>query len=111
MGMSTDAILFYGIALPEGDEASEVVERIFDTKFGSPSEDGIIVGQHCCSNEPMFYIAAAELICWRGHVQDASEFVARHNTAEMNEKIKDFCAREGIEHAEPRWNLVVYAEI
>jgi len=90
MGVSTDAILAYGYALPEVDPeeldwVDEDEDGYFD--FGTAVEErlvaagieGVHITTHCSVDYPMYLLTTYSRTSWRGDVGrvDAHEMVAR----------------------------------
>lgn len=69
MGVSTDAVHFYGVPIDADSEAHEIVHDWLnsDEIDGEPKDwfkqrgiNGVTVGYHCSDNYVMYYLAIAE---------------------------------------------------
>lgn len=54
MGISTDAVLFYGYHLPEDVEIDEEIHELWG------KEHKVLVGTHCSGEAPMYYVYIVE---------------------------------------------------
>jgi len=110
MSVSTDAILFYGFALGEGD----VAFRTWLGWYNGPYENyekvdeeeanhSCNVGCYCSDRCTMYYVAAIEHRVYRGDVGEVNSLDVMPSDAE---RLKVFCEAVGIEYQKPRWLLV-----
>jgi hypothetical protein len=136
MGVSTDAILFWGITFEEGadylddidDRAEEAEEEDEAREVPRPEDRGDIrspeweewrgrfwawkkeqptVGRHCSGDYPMYYVTVG------GSERRASRGSAVEVTSLEVEpgwgpKLKAYCERLGLPWSEPKWWLVSY---
>lgn len=136
MGVSTNAILFYGIDIgeevPDWDEDAldewevtyasrlgikepevpyndneEVHKKYWDNKSKLAKASGCKVGQYCCSEYPMRYVALkeTETTVYRG---EAVEIKSLTVPVDANDKLRRFCKVMGIEYQDPKWFLTSY---
>ena len=119
MGMSSDAILFYGIDLGGseffydlterhgfGEEVLEeldidsVVERVYGDE--DPPFEILI---HTSFDDPGYYIAAKVYTSWWGAAKEIkpSDLIPHLN---WNTDLEAFCKRMKIDYTRPTWNLV-----
>jgi hypothetical protein len=107
MGVSTGAILAFGIDLGAGDDLPESLADV---------EDGLeewLYGQkdlpfeaitHCSYDYPMYFLAAkgTQVRANRGHPSVAQMTQA---TPEQIEAMRAFCEQHGLEWKEPSWQI------
>jgi hypothetical protein len=109
MGMSTDAIAIFGWAYDYtiDDELQEKLELLWDSGTG---DSAVMVGRHCCNSEPYFYFAAHEVLCGRGDIAPLSGLMGADVEA-MTKTLKKFCKDNDIEFQEPKFLLLVWADL
>jgi len=113
MGVSTNAIIFYGIDLGEYDE-----EAIYDDKKGEYIDSEFVgVDMHCSCSYPMhyIYIKGSRIIASRGYpvVLDEKPLMpavgfkvyAEIEWGEWNVLIEAFCKEHNLPYKEPQWLL------
>jgi hypothetical protein len=125
MGVSTDAILFYGLTI---DDDSELHEQILSDRDGGEDGDpvpgtlawlwymgdeveGCTIAAHCSREYPLFYIAveASRIVAWRGRPMDVTSYIESLEAGpDWDAMLKAFCARFGVPWEEPKWWLVSY---
>jgi hypothetical protein len=132
MGVSTDGILFYGIAYDEDglwEESKEWDyendwEETFYIRTGTPcypkdgwfeaqkatkAKWGVEIGRHCSDECTMYYVALVShnFSACRGYPEEiTAEKMAL--PADADEKIKAFCELMGIPYEKPKWMLASY---
>lgn len=135
MGMSTDAILFYGIAYTEEEFDTDAIaqlhgidtddpdyyfdqDELFIKASGLEGEDYKVtrkaekesmceIGQHCSSTYPMRYVcySPSHSMAHRGYVKDIQLI---QSEAVWDEKIKSYCDLMKIPYRQPGWHLASY---
>jgi hypothetical protein len=110
--MSTDAIAIFGWAYTENDTDEAINEKLEALLDQHPAGliDGIEIGYHCCITESYYYVAAKQVTCWRGSVQDLSPLLDA-DRVEMTEAMRAFCDKHNIPFKEPQYLLLVWAEL
>jgi len=118
MGVSTDAILVYGIPLKEEslkeelsfDTSNENVSKDHPNKLFSADVDGLTIVLHCCDSCVMGILAVAETEynASRGNPEKINVNKLYHlQTHFHNEKLKAYCEKYKLEtEGEPGWWLV-----
>ncbi len=125
MGISTDAILFYGVSFEEVDLGSDDldmetfylknlgIERKDDEDYNlwnkrkDEALDGIIFGQHCSYDYPIYYIATKEFSASRGYEVDIN-LDSLVIDPQWNEKIEKVCKVLGLEQKKSDWKLASF---
>lgn len=111
MGVSTNAILFYGIDL--GGEDPDIEDIVYDSEKGEYIDSKFVgVGKHCSGSYPMHYvyIKASRITACRGY----PEVIHGGNTKRSSGnpwwdmQIKTFCEEHNLPYEEPRWLLCSY---
>lgn len=117
MGTSTDALLFYGIELGEGDsgvadiiELDEYPEDMFsflEQKLKDAGLSHLEVGYHCHHECPMYFISAKKFSASRGY-PSVIELEKLAPQLSWDNDIFRACEALGLEHTEPQWVLASY---
>ncbi len=102
MGVSTDAILFYGYNLPSEEPLPEAADEYYDGMENGKGE--VSIGRHCHSEYPVYYIywTESEITAARGYAKPVSP-VAIVDTAMADlggvatSKIIEFAGKYGIQ--------------
>lgn len=123
MGVSTDAILFYGFPLDDEDkqfedgypwerEYKEICDFIAE-KYGYKGDDNwgfadklkVIIGYHCCEEEEMYYIAIEESIIKanRGFPKEISNLNIKPN---WDKQLQEFYSKLKIKVDKSKWWMV-----
>lgn len=138
MGVSTNAILFYGVHFEEGtefpwDEGDDNdVDGWYAEKMGVPRPEGeynekaydkyrderrplldkmgVEVGSHCSDKCPMPYISVrgTEVLACRGYPEEIDPKKLVQPSPKQIQALKDFLELAGLEWEEPKWWLVSY---
>lgn len=72
MGVSTDAILVFGISLPEGSDGEQIINCVMENEENWQRLEklqrkiGAEVVEHCSSGYPMYMIGVKLKKAWRG---------------------------------------------
>lgn len=116
MGLSTDAILFYGFSLEEDEQyeyEGEFDERDHDCYLGRLCDEmwnkpihGCVLGTHCSCEYPIYYVAiqGTQTVAWRGYPKELGQSLVAE--VGWKAKIKKFCKETGIKYRKPQWILV-----
>lgn len=110
MGVSTNAILFYGVELEEGEITGEDLDEKGLDFLWSGNESGIGWGTHCASEYPIYFIATKEITVSRGDCIDVDQDLLLVEGS-WRQKIIDFCKEYDLpvaEGQEPGWRLCSY---
>jgi hypothetical protein len=131
MGVSTNAILFYGFLIEEDSDNQEVItmedgggtdrDNFWARKFNLPENDWetiyehqgeypVRIGTHCSGDYPMYYIAirASEIVANRGYPEElkAEDLVKK---LEWDNQLREFCKIYGLTPPEKfGWCLASY---
>lgn len=121
MGVSTDAILFFGICIDDGSELHDrIVEESTAGDEGEPTKGtlawlndtgnakfGCIVDAHCSHEYPMYFIAAqgSVITAWRGKPKGIEALTVH---PDWRSNLAAFCEKYGVPWEEPGWWLVSY---
>lgn len=132
MGVSTNAILFYGLLLPGGDDdegdidsavaiedwIDEWQEEYLKRKNLDWKNDYSIqstmmedcpveIGWHCSGDYPMHYLSPKDAgkSASRGYPEVVDSLEVK---PEWDGQIKEFCEVMGIRYSQPKWYLVSY---
>jgi hypothetical protein len=115
MGVSTDAILVYGIPLKEG-----AIDEYYEGE-GSPEsgpswmayygneEDGLVIVSHCHGDFPMHILSVegSEIRAWRGAAKRVDALPAMGN--DVDEKLRAFVKKHKLAvDGKPGWWLASY---
>ena len=119
MGVSTDAILFYGFTFydqdagaPEGFEHLEAADK--DARmFHNWSTDSkhVEIGTHCSNGSPMHFVCVKEpgWVARRGYAVEVDpEAVSAMTRPLWDMQIKMFCEEHNIPFQQPKWFLASY---
>ena len=119
MGVSTDAIVFYGLLVDDDSPAFEKLSHYEETEaeeqnplggivYTGHAIDGVTIVTHCSDGSPMFAVAIADSVvtAWRGHPRPLQPVLPSH--AGSDAKLRAFCEKHGITWREPSWLLVSY---
>lgn len=110
MGISTDALLLYGVPLDEDTELT------YDEDAGDPAngpaymaymgeaEDGISIIVHCSEECPMYFVIIEDTLtrAWRGYPKAVSTSPSKPDWAK---RLKAFCKTHKLLHGKPDWYL------
>jgi hypothetical protein len=133
MGVSTDAILFYGLCWDdevELGEASDFETNHFDIDASDNWEEvyrlrthrtldykdpnyewsdkwPVAISHHCSGDYPMPYVAvqASEVRAWRGSPKEVTSLRVPQI---WDQQLREFCSIMKIEWQQPKWWLVSY---
>jgi hypothetical protein len=121
MGVSSNAILFYGICIDDHTELHErIVEESTAGDEGEPTEGTLawlwhlgdpdlrcVVDAHCSGEYPMFFIAAqgSVVTAWRGKPKSIEALTV---DPDWRSNLAAFCEKYGVPWEEPGWWLVSY---
>jgi len=135
MGISSDGILFYGVALDEDNPFSgkdvEDIAGAWNNKHGCPklsyrdaskaeweawceekakwekTGSGIRIGCHCCDSYPMEYVTliAHEHTASQGYPEEI-DLAKLAPTQEQKDSLREFCEKHGIDCSKLGWFLV-----
>jgi len=138
MGVSTNAILFYGIAydddveMPWEDEIMDpedfyarargakiptveyemdkrAHERFWDERRKLMRASGVEIGRHCSDRYPMLYLATRETeITAYRGFPKTVDPKGLVPPKDADKKLKDFCETMGLPYRQPEWTLVSY---
>lgn len=90
MGVSTDAIAFYGYHFDDDSKNSRKLEKIANEQSYADSQaQEIKIGMHCCDEATMWYLAGWELIASRGEPKRL-KIPSKKERREMDIKIQAF---------------------
>lgn len=123
MGVSTDAILFYGFELTDeeggevcdleyfltGEETEDWWECIVKSRTGKSSSDwGVEFGCHCCEDAPLWYVCVEAVGASRGETVEIKpdDLLCYQHGDPKDIKLKAFCDAMSIEYKQPAWWLV-----
>jgi hypothetical protein len=111
MGVSTDAMLMYGVPLHE-DEDLTYDEDAADAPTSGPghmnymghSEDGCEIVEHCSGECPQYFVIVQGTLtrAWRGHPK---EVVTREAESDWDDRLKNFCKKHNLSHRKPGWYI------
>jgi hypothetical protein len=122
MGMSTDAILFWGIELGDEDEVpwgEQDLEDWLIDKLGCGDREkkkrvlkvyGFDFGIHCSYSCPVWYLYAKEFIAWRGSPVVITEKDLQEKPVKRGNLIA-LCKKLDIPYQKPEWILCSYADL
>lgn len=112
MGVSTDALLLYGVPLEEeafehfdeDDASAEQSGPAYMACMGN-EEDGVALERHCSGECPMYFVAIPKqtTTAWRGHPQNVTgkELIQR---PEWDDTLRSFVTKHKLKTAgEPGW--------
>lgn len=114
MGISTDAILFYGF--PLGLDEGEIPEE-WEADWLSVDGDaeaflkergysgGVEIGIHCSYDYPIYYAAAKETVARRGRVMAIADHDLE-DTSKADKELDAFCKALGLPNQQYGWFLV-----
>jgi len=125
VGVSTDAILFYGFHLfdPERDISICGREQIgemwieewlkkYTEEYAFSKESilenlGVEIVVHCSGDYSIYCLAAKGSVrkAWRGSEEEITDFIVK---SEWNESLSRFCEYFGLPQQTPKWLLVSY---
>lgn len=108
MGVSTDAILFYGIEFDEDeldtDENGELIEGDFLDYLEEKLEGiDIEIGTHCSYSDPIYYLYTKRYLACRGYPERIPRNIPTKD--KWDYRIKEACERLGMEYIKPEWLL------
>jgi hypothetical protein len=129
MGISTDAILFYGIDLGEdeyecledewekyyvnkigvyhehGDNCIQARYEFWNKKRDAVRKSECTIGTYCSYDDPMHYVALKKthVQVWRGYVKVIKDL---HVPPGTDARIREFCELMGIKYEQPKWMMV-----
>lgn len=119
MGVSTDAILAYGIELPE--DFVERYDEEMHTKetnllgwmaYMGKAVDGCQLVTHQSDEFPMHVLAfeGSAIEASRGNPQKIAppELISLAERSVANKKLREFCDKHGVPWSEPAWLLFSY---
>ncbi len=118
MGVSTDAILVYGVPLTEGalsdyrEEGEESTHPLARMLYGGDPVDGVVLVEHCSDECPEHILAieGTETTAYRGYPKDIPSDALAVGEG-WAEEIASFVQKYGLAEAvegEPRWLLCSY---
>lgn len=123
MGVSTDAVLFYGFGLEDeyGDEVGDIDwffsddsdacvyidEEVLVRTGKSCKEWDVEFGFHCHIDAPIWYICVAGVTSNRGFATEITAATLKVGE-DWDSRLKDFCDAMGIKYKQPAWWLVSY---
>ena len=90
MGQATDAILFYGYHFPEDYELPEEAVELW--------EGDVLVGTHCSSDYPMYYVYVAEsrTVAYRGYAKAVRPSGMADAHPAWEERLLSFAQERGV---------------
>ena len=111
MGLSTDAILFYGILLEEGD-----LDKLREEEGGYVGRDHELLhddtspchlGVHCSYNHPEYFlcVTASERLAKRGDAQNVTRTLTITNIKKQmwDRELERFCKKASLVYEQPQW--------
>lgn len=122
MGVSTNAILFFGFTFSGEDEilgeATEEQKEALQAKLNEEDDyfydicknnPNVGVDYHCHSEFPMHYVyhKAFHLVAHRGY-EEVVDLGRMTGMVAMQAQLKAFCEEHGIPWQQPRWTLASY---
>jgi hypothetical protein len=102
MGVSTDAILFYGWDY-SGEDEVQLPYELYRRAWGLQSL-GVELEFHCCDPKPISFVSAHTIRAYRGTCKDVPDLNS-FSTEEMNARLMEFCEKLGIKYKAPGWHL------
>lgn len=119
MGVSTDAILFYGFTFydqdsgaPEGFEHLEgAAEDAWTFHNWSTDSKYVEIDTHCSNGSPMYFVSVKKpgWVAWRGRAVEIDPAVMGDAAQRLWDlQIKEFCEEHNIPYQQPKWFLASY---
>ncbi len=115
MGVSTNAIIFYGIDLDSEDP--DIEDIVYDSEKGEYIDSEFVgIDMHCSCSYPMYYvyIKESQIVASRGYpvildkkpiMPDLPRVYAKIEWGEWNTLIEAFCKEHNLPYKEPQWLL------
>ncbi len=111
MGVSTDAMLMYGVPLHEDedltydeDDPSAKTSGPAYMRFMGNSEDGCEIVTHCSDEAPMYFVVIEGTLvrAWRGYPKEVETTSPK---SDWDERLKRFCKKHNLSHRKPGWYI------